>query len=127
MDKAILLKDADLSSVNLAEKLQDQKVIYIPKIGDKDQKDINMNHFALKNNHTEDSKKGNSTINSEQININDATESQLLTINGIGPTKAKAIIEYRQQHGPFESVEQLKDVKGIGAKTLEKIGSKLTI
>ncbi|MDW3852090.1 helix-hairpin-helix domain-containing protein [Staphylococcus saprophyticus] len=127
VDKAILLKDADLSSVNLAEKLQDQKVIYIPKIGDKDQKDINMNHFALKNNHTEDSKKGNSTINSEQININDATESQLLTINGIGPTKAKAIIEYRQQHGPFESVEQLKDVKGIGAKTLEKIGSKLTI
>ena len=111
VDKAILLKDADLSSVNLAEKLQDQKVIYIPKIGDKDQKDINMNHFALKNNHTEDSKKGNSTINSEQININDATESQLLTINGIGPTKAKAIIEYRQQHGPFESVEQLKDVK----------------
>ena len=127
VDKAILLKDADLSSVNLAEKLQDQKVIYIPKIGDKDQKDINMNHFALKNNHTEDSKKGNSTINSEQININDATESQLLTINGIGPTKAKAIIEYRQQHGPFESVEQLKDVNGIGAKTLEKIGSKLTI
>lgn len=57
VDKAILLKDADLSSVNLAEKLQDQKVIYIPKIGDKDQKDINMNHFALKNNHTEDSKK----------------------------------------------------------------------
>lgn len=86
-----------------------------------------MNHFALKNNHTEDSKKGNSTINSEQININDATESQLLTINGIGPTKAKAIIEYRQQHGPFESVEQLKDVNGIGAKILEKIGSKLTI
>ncbi|MDW4581283.1 helix-hairpin-helix domain-containing protein [Staphylococcus saprophyticus] len=45
----------------------------------------------------------------------------------MGPTKAKAIIEYRQQHGPFESVEQLKDVNGIGAKTLEKIGSKLTI
>ncbi|WFD53957.1 helix-hairpin-helix domain-containing protein [Staphylococcus saprophyticus] len=36
-------------------------------------------------------------------------------------------MEYRQQHSSFESVEQLKDVKGIGAKTLEKIGSKLTI
>ncbi|WP_214269453.1 ComEA family DNA-binding protein, partial [Staphylococcus pseudoxylosus] len=56
-----------------------------------------------------------------KINLNSASETQLLSVNGIGPTKAKSIIEYREQHGNFESVEQLKEVKGIGSKTLEKI------
>lgn len=57
----------------------------------------------------------------EKINLNTASESQLLSANGIGPTKAKSIVEFREQHGKFESVDQLKEVKGIGAKTLEKI------
>lgn len=127
VDKAILLKDADLSKVNLAEKLQDQKVIYIPKIGDADQENLKAHDFSTKNNHVDKSENDNHITNSEKINVNHATEAQLLTINGIGPSKAKAIIEYREQHGAFESVEQLKDVNGIGAKTLEKISEKLTV
>ncbi|MDK9865456.1 helix-hairpin-helix domain-containing protein [Staphylococcus equorum] len=60
-------------------------------------------------------------------NINSATEEELLTVPGIGPSKAKSIIEYREQNGAFESIEQLTEVKGIGAKTLEKLGSYFTI
>jgi competence protein ComEA len=56
-----------------------------------------------------------------KININQATEEQLVALPGIGPVKAKAIVEYRKSHGPFHHPEDLLQVKGIGAKTLEKI------
>ncbi|SIN76757.1 ComEA family DNA-binding protein [Salinivibrio sp. ES.052] len=60
-------------------------------------------------------------VESHSVNINTASEQQLSELlNGIGPAKAKAIIEYRQAHGEFTSPDNLTDVKGIGPSTLEK-------
>jgi competence protein ComEA len=59
------------------------------------------------------------------ININTADLAQLETLNGIGPTKAQAIIQYRKEHGSFKSVNELDNVKGIGLKTVQKIKPQL--
>jgi competence protein ComEA len=57
----------------------------------------------------------------KKININEADEKQLEKLPGIGPTKAKRIIEYREKNGKFKSLDELLNVNGIGPKTLEKI------
>src|SRR5437762_5871406 len=61
------------------------------------------------------------------ININTATLQELEALNGIGPVKAQAIIDFRKANGPFKSVEQLKDVKGIGDVTFDKIKADVSI
>src|SRR4051812_13846461 len=55
------------------------------------------------------------------VNINSATQEQLESLNGIGPVKAKAIIDYRQKNGRFKTLEEVKNVSGIGDATFEKI------
>ncbi|MGO1248108.1 MAG: ComEA family DNA-binding protein [Oceanisphaera sp.] len=54
------------------------------------------------------------------ININDANMEQLAMLTGIGSAKAKAIVEYREANGPFDSVDDLAEVSGIGPATVEK-------
>lgn len=61
------------------------------------------------------------------ININTATNDELVSLPGIGPAKAQAIVDYRKAHGPFKTVEELKDVKGIGAKRFEKLKPDLAV
>jgi len=61
------------------------------------------------------------------VNLNTATKDELVSLPGIGPAKAQAIIDYRTQHGGFKSVDELKDVKGIGAKRFEKLKAELTV
>jgi competence protein ComEA len=61
------------------------------------------------------------------ININTASKDELVALPGIGPAKAQAIIDYRKAHGAFKTVEELKDVKGIGAKRFEKLKPELTV
>lgn len=61
------------------------------------------------------------------VNINTASETELLELDGIGPTKARAIIAYREQNGAFKSVDQLANVEGIGLKTIERNRNRLTI
>jgi competence protein ComEA len=61
------------------------------------------------------------------LNLNTATKDELIALSGIGPAKAQAILDYRTQHGGFKSVEELKDVKGIGAKRFEKLKPELTV
>ncbi|MBV8680623.1 MAG: helix-hairpin-helix domain-containing protein [Aquitalea sp.] len=61
------------------------------------------------------------------VNINTATQQQLESLNGIGPVKAKAILDYRTKNGPFKSVDDLKKVSGIGDKTLEKLRKDIAI
>lgn len=61
------------------------------------------------------------------LDLNTATKEQLDTLPGIGPVKAEAIIKYRAEKGPFTSVEQLKEVNGIGEKILQSIKSEVVI
>ncbi len=75
-----------------------------------------------------DAKSNQSDIKiSSKININTADLTQLQTLTGIGEVKAKAIIEYRNTYGRFNSVEELKNVSGIGDKTFEKIKDLITV
>lgn len=61
------------------------------------------------------------------IDINTASESDLDKLPGVGPAKAKAIVEDRQKNGPFKSVEDLKRVKGIGDKTFDELKGQITV
>ena len=61
------------------------------------------------------------------VNINTASPSELEALPGIGPAKAKAIVDYRQQHGAFKSVEELKNVKGIGEGIFSKLKAGATV
>ncbi|MDP5290883.1 helix-hairpin-helix domain-containing protein [Oceanimonas sp. CHS3-5] len=54
------------------------------------------------------------------ININTATQDQLAQLSGVGPAKAQAIVEYRDDNGPFTSVDDLVQVRGIGEATVDK-------
>ena len=61
------------------------------------------------------------------LNLNTATKDELVALSGIGPAKAQAILDYRVQHGGFKSVDERKDVKGIGARRFEKLKPELTV
>ncbi|EHS84680.1 Competence protein [Limosilactobacillus gastricus PS3] len=109
------LPTADLNQVNLAKQLTDQQVIYIPLVGEKI---AGANNIAA----------GSSTEGDQPIvNLNTATKEQLQTITGIGEKKADKILAYRQEHGEFKSVEELKSVDGFGDKTVAKLQSSLSV
>ncbi len=61
------------------------------------------------------------------VNINTATQSELESVKGLGPSKAKAIIEYREKNGPFKSVDELDKVKGFGKASIEKLKAELVV
>jgi competence protein ComEA len=61
------------------------------------------------------------------LDLNTATKDELVALQGIGPAKAQAILDYRTQHGGFQRVEELKDVKGIGAKRYEKLKGEFSV
>ena len=61
------------------------------------------------------------------VNLNTASEAELDAIKGIGPGKAKAIVEYRDKNGPFKTVDDLGLVKGIGTATIEKNRDKISV
>ncbi|ALN76556.1 MULTISPECIES: helix-hairpin-helix domain-containing protein [Staphylococcus] len=110
LKKAGVLHNADVSQINLAEKLMDQKMIYVPFKGEKStmQQAQNMTSATTES-------------DIKPINLNLAQSSDLTEIPGIGPSKAELIINYREEKGGFKTVEELKEVKGIGEKTFEKL------
>ncbi|CDR66111.1 ComE operon protein 1 [Staphylococcus schweitzeri] len=117
LNKAELLEDADVSQINLSEKLTDQKMIYIPHKG---QKNVDSQLGTNK------SQVGQSNTN-VKVNLNTASASELMSVPGVGQTKANAIIEHRNQQGAFQDIEELKKVKGFGSKTFEKLKSYFAI
>ena len=104
---------ANATLINHAQKLQDEMVIYIPLQGE--EIEINMQQFIG------GISSSSGSADSGKININVADETQLTTLPGIGPAKAKAIIAHREEHGPFQAIEGLKNVTGIGDKTFEQL------
>jgi competence protein ComEA len=61
------------------------------------------------------------------VDINTATVAQLESVNGIGPKKAEAIVEYRKKNGPFKSVDDLENVKGLGKASIDKMRSEISV
>lgn len=112
-------KDADTKSVNLAMKLKDEMKIFVPSKNETSK---------LQNHNTENSQivtlKDNNSNN--LVNINTADSNKLQTLPGIGPSKAKKIIEFREKN-QFKKIEELKNVDGIGEKTFESLKSLITI
>lgn len=118
-----LNSDADLTYINLASIIEDGDKIYIPKKGEISNIDSgylsSQNYSSLNNN--------SSNIKNNKININKATQTQLETIPGIGPSTALKIINYRDENGKFISLEDIKNVSGIGEAKYEKIKNYISI
>lgn len=112
--------DADINQVNLAKQLTDAQVIYIPRQGEK-----TPGSFA----ENIQSSSGEEAASTEQeiVNINTATKDQLRKITGIGDKKADLILQYRQQHGNFNSIDDLKNINGFGEKTVAKLKPSLAV
>jgi len=115
-----LTENADESQVNFAEHVQDAMVIYIPAKGEEG---VTVPAGTTVN----PSNTGGTSGNQAKINLNKADETQLQNLPGIGPSKAAAIIEYRETSGLFKNVEDLKDISGIGDKTFEKLKDLITV
>lgn len=110
-----MTEDADAKSVNLAASLSDEEVIYVAS------KDENVSVVDQSDSGAASDKGGKTSQKDGKINLNTATSEELQTISGIGAKRAEDIIAYRESHGGFQSVDDLKNVSGIGDKTLEKI------
>ena len=102
------MPDAEIRSVNQAEKISDEMVINVAKKGEKFEGSAQQ-----------------SAAKEGKININAADVNELQNLNGVGPSKAESIISYREEHGPFTSIEQLLEVRGIGEKTIEQWKDKI--
>jgi competence protein ComEA len=110
------LEEADLERINLAQHLYDGQPVYVPRKGEE-----GSSQPAGLTSYQADTAIGN------KVNINTASKSQLETLPGIGSVKAQNIINYRQKNGPFQSIEDLVKVSGIGDKTLEGIRELITV
>jgi competence protein ComEA len=103
------LPDADLVRVNLAQELFDQQQVHIPLAGETPPPASNPGRLR------------SPSLESGCVDINGATLEDLDGLPGIGPAYSQRIIEYRSEHGPFQDVEELLQIKGIGPATLEEI------
>ena len=112
-----LKKDADMDRINLAKKLVDEEKIYIPKIGE-EETHIEISAVGMSNN-------TNANTNG-QIDINTCTKEELMSLPGIGEVLAQRVIEYREQN-PFKTIEDIKNVSGIGDKKFESIKDLITV
>ena len=110
-----LKDDADLTNINLAYILEDGEKIYIPKKGEIIQESIN----------SLDSQSSSNKNN--KININKASQTELESIPGIGPSTAMKIINYREENKKFNSIDEIKNVSGIGDAKYEKIKNYICI
>ena len=109
-------EEADFSNVNLAYSLSDGQKVKIPNINEKDEEIIVVEEKAGDNIIIEGNKS-----KEEKININKAAQTEIETLPGIGPSTALKIITYRNEHGKFKNIEDIKNVSGIGDSKFENI------
>ena len=107
-----ITEEGDLSKINRAQKLNDHEVVIIPNINDKESEIENIIP---------------SSNDKNKVNINTASINELDTLSGIGPSKAESIIKYREENGTFKSIEEIKNVTGIGEALFEKFKENITI
>lgn len=117
--------DAAIQFMNLAETLTDGEMIYIPTINEAEQ-------FGIKNEIINSVKAGSLSLSkggkngSEVVNLNTASEEDLIKIPGIGPKTAQKIIDFRRKKGQIRNLKELLEIPGIGEKTIEKIKNYVT-
>ena len=107
-----LTGEADSQKVNLAQRVEDQMVIVVPKVGEE------ATEIPVGGTSKEAAKDG-------KVNINTATVEELKTLKGVGEKKAEAIIEYRKKNGSFQTKEDLMKVRGIGKKLFESFQERI--
>lgn len=108
-------ENADLNGINMAQKLSDEDMVYVPKKGE-----IIETGSKSSNITPSPAKKG-------KININKASTQQLDTLPGVGPSIAQKIVEYRSSRGGFKSIEELNNVSGIGNEKYKDIKDLITV
>ncbi|MBN1289847.1 MAG: helix-hairpin-helix domain-containing protein [Actinobacteria bacterium] len=106
---------ASLESINLAARVKDGTQIIVPPVA------VAVDGAAEQGGTVQQTAKSN------LVNINSADEHQLDELPGIGPSYAARIIEYRKENGPFSSIDELQNVKGIGPRTIEQIEGLVTL
>ena len=110
-----LTEQADSKALNLAQKVSDEALVYVPTKGEE-----------VANQQT-NSGAPSSTSKDKKVNINKAILEELKQVKGLGGKRAQDIIDHREANGKFKSVEELKKVSGIGAKTIEKLKDYVTV
>lgn len=115
-------KSADQKQINLAAKLQDEMVIDVLTKGEASKKSTQTGNASSVATVT-----GTATSEQPLVNLNTADEAALQTLSGIGPAKSQAIIAYRTENGPFQTIEDLKKISGFGEKTFERLKPAITV
>ena len=110
-----LTEQADSKSINLAQKVSDEALVYVPTKGEE-----------VANQQT-NSGAPSSTSKDKKVNLNKASLEELKQVKGLGGKRAQDIIDHRESNGKFKSVDELKKVSGIGAKTIEKLKDYVTV
>lgn len=113
-----ITENADLNKINLAIKLEDESHYIIPKIGDS---------LESYNEHFENDIVDDSNDNNNLININTANVQELDSLPGVGEATANKIVKYREEKGKFNSIEEIKNVNGIGDKKYEELKALISI
>lgn len=116
-----LLPEADIKNINMARVLQDGEAVVIPQIGQN-----TVNNLTAES--AGNSISSSSVSSSGMVNINSASAGELDDrLTGIGPTLAQRIVDYRTANGPFASIEDIKNVSGIGEKRFAEIKDMITV
>lgn len=130
-----LTENADTSVINLSKKIKDEMVIIIySKSEVKEFEKTKEIEFQIQEKciqKDENSLKNDACISTDsktngKISINTGTKEELMTLSGIGESKAQDIIKYREENGPFKTIEDIKNVSGIGDSLFAKIKENIT-
>lgn len=120
-----LLPDAAEAYINRAQELVDGQQLYVPTVEETQEPDSLWNVSGSSK--ASELSDGTASNTKEKVDINTADESRLCTISGIGASKARAIISYREANGPFSSIEEIMNVEGIKEGTFSKIKEEIEV